>query len=160
MSVRGSERRYEDEIVEMNHQRTASAVSLPAIDRDSTIMSTKFHIPMSAMDVNLYSTKKTVAQGMLDIALLSANASQLKFVVNQGSERSFYYANLSVIIISIFLQIVTGCFLIITGRYNINKQHHQKKAEKFNNASVVCVFVITVLNVFIAAFTAQDTVQN
>ena len=33
------------------------------------------------LDPNIYSTKKTVAQGMLDIALLSANASQLRYVL-------------------------------------------------------------------------------
>ena len=33
------------------------------------------------MNANQYATKKTIAQGMLDIALLTANASQLKYVL-------------------------------------------------------------------------------
>ena len=33
------------------------------------------------IDVSLYTTKKNVAQGMLDIALLSANCSQLKYLL-------------------------------------------------------------------------------
>lgn len=37
--------------------------------------------PKSGVDVSLYTTKKNVAQGMLDIALLSANCSQLKYLL-------------------------------------------------------------------------------
>ena len=33
------------------------------------------------LDANRYATKKTIAQGMLDVALLTANASQLKYVM-------------------------------------------------------------------------------
>ena len=33
------------------------------------------------LNTNRYATKKTIAQGMLDIALLSTNASQLKYVL-------------------------------------------------------------------------------
>ena len=33
------------------------------------------------LDANRYATKKTVSQGMLDVALLTANASQLKYVL-------------------------------------------------------------------------------
>merc|ERR1711997_19102 len=37
-----------------------------------------------ALDANRYATKKTIAQGMLDVALLTANASQLKYVLQLG----------------------------------------------------------------------------
>ena len=33
------------------------------------------------LDANRYATKKTIAQGMLDVALLTANASQLKYIL-------------------------------------------------------------------------------
>jgi hypothetical protein len=33
------------------------------------------------LDANRYASKKTLAQGMLDIALLTANASQLKYIL-------------------------------------------------------------------------------
>ena len=36
---------------------------------------------MKSLDANRYATKKTIAQGMLDIALLTANASQLKYIL-------------------------------------------------------------------------------
>lgn len=36
---------------------------------------------MKSLNANRYATKKTIAQGMLDIALLTANASQLKYIL-------------------------------------------------------------------------------
>ena len=61
------------------------------------------------MDHNRYATKKTIAQGMLDVALLTANASQLKYVLQLGEDKHpFYTLMLSLIIISIIFQ-VSSC---------------------------------------------------
>lgn len=58
------------------------------------------------LDANRYATKKTIAQGMLDVALLTANASQLKYVLQVGeNEHPFYHLMLSLIIISMILQV-------------------------------------------------------
>lgn len=57
------------------------------------------------MDANRYATKKTIAQGMLDIALLTANASQLKYILQVGEKHEFYTLMLSLISISIIMQV-------------------------------------------------------
>lgn len=57
------------------------------------------------IDVNLYATKKSVAQGMMDIALLTANASQLKYILREGDDSRFYFVNVICIGISIALQV-------------------------------------------------------
>lgn len=57
------------------------------------------------MDANRYATKKTIAQGLLDVALLTANASQLKYVLQVGKQHEFYVLMLSLIIVSIVLQV-------------------------------------------------------
>lgn len=57
------------------------------------------------MDANRYATKKTIAQGMLDIALLTANASQLKYILQVGEKHEFYTLMLVLISISIILQV-------------------------------------------------------
>ena len=59
------------------------------------------------LDANRYATKKTIAQGMLDVALLTANASQLKYVLQLGDKHPFYELMLSLIVISIILQVRT-----------------------------------------------------
>uniref|UniRef100_A0A182PND6 Ninjurin a n=1 Tax=Anopheles epiroticus TaxID=199890 RepID=A0A182PND6_9DIPT len=60
------------------------------------------------MDANRYATKKTIAQGMLDIALLTANASQLKYILQVGEKHEFYGLMLTLISISIILQVIMG----------------------------------------------------
>lgn len=57
------------------------------------------------MDVNRYATKKTVTQGMLDLALLTANASQLKYILQNGDQLQFYTLLLWLISASILLQV-------------------------------------------------------
>ncbi|KAG7174457.1 Ninjurin-1-like 1, partial [Homarus americanus] len=56
------------------------------------------------LDANNYATKKTVAQGMLDVALLTANASQLKYVLEVGEKHPYYTAMIILISFSLVLQ--------------------------------------------------------
>lgn len=65
---------------------------------------------IKGLDANRYATKKTIAQGMLDIALLTANASQLKYILQVGEKHEFYTLLLTLITVSIVLQVI---FLII-----------------------------------------------
>lgn len=64
-----------------------------------------FSKQLKAMDANRYATKKTIAQGMLDIALLTANASQLKYILQVGDRHEFYTLMLTLICISIVMQV-------------------------------------------------------
>lgn len=57
------------------------------------------------MDANVYATRKTVVQGLMDVALLSSNASQLKYLLKKGPEHEFYVALLLMVIASITLQV-------------------------------------------------------
>jgi hypothetical protein len=54
---------------------------------------------------NKYATKKTITQGLLDIALLTANASQLKFVLEVGENHPYYTLLLTLLVVSIALQV-------------------------------------------------------
>ena len=66
----------------------------------------QYFFQRKALDANRYATKKTIAQGLLDVALLTANASQLKYVLQVGYDKHpFYYLMLSLIIISMILQV-------------------------------------------------------
>ena len=51
-----------------------------------------------------YATRKTVAQGLLDVALLTTNATQLRFILSLENHE-FYNLVLTLIIISILLQV-------------------------------------------------------
>ncbi|XP_075229364.1 ninjurin-A-like isoform X2 [Lycorma delicatula] len=111
------------------------------------------------IDFNSYQQKKTLAQGMMDLALLSANANQLRYVLEQPSESrsGFFYASLTFISLSIILQIFVGVGLIWNGQYNIKKKNHCHKANKVNNFTIIGIFIITILNVLISAFGIPST---
>lgn len=69
--------------------------------------------------MNHYANKKSAAESMLDVALLMANASQLKAVLEQGSEFSFYTPLIVLISISLILQILVGVMLIFIGTFGL-----------------------------------------
>ncbi|RWS27514.1 Ninjurin-1-like protein [Leptotrombidium deliense] len=104
------------------------------------------------LDMNIYSTRKTVAQGMMDIALMTANASQLKYVLLNAANHRYLEVTISLLTVSIILQIVVGIILIFLGRWNINYRGDQRRSDMANNAVVILIFLITVVNVMISSF--------
>ena len=56
-------------------------------------------------DINAYQHKKTLAQGMMDLALLSANANQLRYVLESYGRHPYYYPSLVLISLSIICQV-------------------------------------------------------
>ncbi|XP_053211661.1 ninjurin-1-like isoform X2 [Panonychus citri] len=104
------------------------------------------------MDVNIYATRKTVAQGMMDIALMTANASQLKYILINSADHRYFAVTLSLLTFSIILQIVVGIILIFLGRWNINFRGDHRKAESANNAVLILIFLITIVNIMITSF--------
>lgn len=59
-----------------------------------------------------YHSKKSVAEGMMDISLLTANANQLRFLIFYNANSSTFYPAFILIIMSLLLQIVIGFLLI------------------------------------------------
>ncbi|XP_068242144.1 ninjurin-2-like isoform X2 [Palaemon carinicauda] len=108
-----------------------------------------------ALDPNKYATKKTIAQGMLDIALLTANASQLKYVLQVGKSYEFYSVMLGLIITSLVLQLVAAALsltLTMCRDCNLHDESYRISALVINNFNLICVFIIAVLNIIISAF--------
>lgn len=67
------------------------------------------------LNMNHYANKKSAAESMLDVALLMANASQLKAVLEQGPNLSLYAPIITLISISLCLQVTVGILLIFIG---------------------------------------------
>jgi len=105
------------------------------------------------LNANVYATKKSIAQGMLDVALLTANASQLKYVLQVGKEQhEFYTIMVTLISTSIVMQVLVGIVIIILGMMNLNKDKHHFRANLLNNMVTIFIFVICVVNIIISAF--------
>ncbi|AWO98053.1 putative ninjurin-2-like isoform 2 [Scophthalmus maximus] len=111
----------------------------------------------SNLNMNLYATKKTAAEGMLDIALFLANITHMKTVIEQGAGYRYYAAVLTLISFSLALQIVAGVLIIIIGRRDLNNSALQKRLDYLNNVTTIIVFITTVLNFFISTFGMQRT---
>ncbi|XP_035529166.1 ninjurin-2-like isoform X2 [Morone saxatilis] len=111
----------------------------------------------SNLNMNLYATKKTAAEGMLDIALFLANITHMKTVIEQGAGYRYYIAVLTLISFSLALQIVAGVLIIIIGRRDLNNGALQKRLDYLNNVTTIIVFITTVLNFFISTFGMQRT---
>ncbi|KOB78022.1 Uncharacterized protein OBRU01_03148 [Operophtera brumata] len=108
------------------------------------------------IDVNTYQQKKNLAQGMMDLALLSANANQLRYVLESASSHPYYYPSLVFISLSIIFQIAVGVGLILNSRYDVNDKKEICKADKINNFTVLGIFLITIVNVFITSFSVAS----
>ncbi|KAJ0175927.1 hypothetical protein K1T71_008101 [Dendrolimus kikuchii] len=133
----------------------------PDYPYDGTNLSPRFGIddrpgspmmPGSIPDVNTYQQKKNLAQGMMDLALLSANANQLRYVLESSTSHPYYYSSLTFISLSIIFQIAVGVGLIMNSRYDVNDKKEICKADKINNMTVLGIFLITIVNVFITSF--------
>ncbi|XP_014023092.1 uncharacterized protein isoform X1 [Salmo salar] len=71
---------------------------------------------VGTLNMNHYANKKSAAESMLDVALLMANASQLKAVLEQGPGFTFYNPLITLISISLILQVTVGILLIFIGQ--------------------------------------------
>ncbi|XP_068630151.1 ninjurin-A [Battus philenor] len=116
--------------------------------------------PGTIPDVNTYQQKKNLAQGMMDLALLSANANQLRYVLESASTHPYYYPSVVFIILSIIFQIAVGVGLIMNSRYNVKDEKDICKADKINNMTVLGIFLITIVNVFITSFSVSTPVAT
>lgn len=125
------------------------------LDQLEPNLSSRSAFPTSP-DVNVYQQKKTLAQGMMDLALLSANANQFRYVLQTNGSHAYYYPSLVMIGASLFLQITVGIGLIWNSRYNVKVYAQMCKANTANNWTVMGIFLITILNVFITSFGIGD----
>ncbi|CAN8006671.1 unnamed protein product [Ixodes pacificus] len=89
-----------------------------------------------------------------DIVLMANNRTELQELMSicgrEGEELGLEFK-------CIPAQVLVGVLLIFNGRYNINKTHQQRRAETLNNLVIIGVFLITVINIFVSAFSGPDT---
>ncbi|MCJ8743020.1 hypothetical protein PDJAM_G00088880 [Pangasius djambal] len=112
---------------------------------------------LQPLNMNHYATKKTVAESMLDVALLMANASQLKAVLEQGPEFKYYLTVIVLIAVSLLFQVLAGAFFILMARKDLNIVANQRKLDVMNNIATALVFFTVIINIFVTAFGVQKT---
>ncbi|XP_007552262.1 ninjurin-1 [Poecilia latipinna] len=108
------------------------------------------------LNMNHYANKKSAAESMLDVALLMANASQLKAVLEHGPSFTFYVPLITLLSISLILQVLVGVMLIFIVKWNLNDERMHHKLDILESCVMAFIFVIVVVNVFITAFGVQQ----
>ncbi|CAL9683251.1 unnamed protein product [Knipowitschia caucasica] len=107
--------------------------------------------------MNQYATKKTAAEGMLDVALFLANITHMKTVIEQGAGYRYYAAVLTLISFSLALQIIAGVLIVIIARRDLNVLSNQRRLDYLNNMATSFIFATTVTNFFISFFGSKRT---
>ncbi|XP_064100423.1 ninjurin-2-like [Macrobrachium nipponense] len=111
------------------------------------------HGTRKPVDLNVMKRNMSVAKGFMDISLISANANQLKNLLNNGDTSSAsYYFVFTGIIASLAIQITTGVLLIVNERFNINDEDDKEWCDRLNDISVCLIFLVVVINVFVSSF--------
>lgn len=100
------------------------------------------------IDVKVFQKKKSMAQGMLDLALLSANANQLRYILDTKQKGKLYYASLSMISISLALQLLVAVALLLKKRY----KNDAVVRERYGNYIMIGILLITIVNVVSSPF--------
>ncbi|XP_067347119.1 ninjurin-2-like isoform X6 [Channa argus] len=110
----------------------------------------------SNLNMNLYATKKSAAEGMLDIALFLANITHMKTVIEQGAGYRYYVAVLTLISFSLALQIVAGVLIIIIARFEMTRLSScQQWLNILNNLITGIIFLTLIINIIKGAFGTQ-----
>ncbi|GJQ73273.1 hypothetical protein Trydic_g13645 [Trypoxylus dichotomus] len=108
------------------------------------------------LDLNAYSTKKTIAQGLIDITLLSSNAGTLNFVLKVGQMHRFYSFLLVAVGASISIQLLQTFLCLLLGRLDINKRENHTCASALNDCILYTNAILILINGFISAFELKD----
>ena len=100
-------------------------------------------------------TSKTFAHGLMDMSLMTSNASQLRFIMS-NPEHEFYQLLIGLLIISVILQILSGIVLIVSDYYKSQikekDRQNQRKRKVMNFVALAMMMLITSVNILITAF--------
>ena len=106
-----------------------------------------------AFDPNGYATIKTISGGLIDVALLTSNALNIKYLAQQDpTQNQLHYASLSLLVISIIVQVIISILCGLVGFININNEAGQKEATSLNKAMLGLSVLATVVNILVATF--------
>lgn len=93
--------------------------------------------------------------GLMDIALITANANQLRYLLEFNRKSDTFHIIIGLIIVSLILQVIVAMFLIFKSRYSFKGKSKCSRAKLIKNCVTFCVFLISIVNIFIVSFTTM-----
>lgn len=110
-----------------------------------------------ATTFNGYATRKTLANSSFEIALVVTNAVQLKTLLgNSGNHDTLWYVGLVLVCLSLFIQLINACILVLLGTDDISKERRQHRLVSLNNLSLILSVVLAIVNVILNIIVAVD----
>lgn len=103
----------EDEISEISDKCCNETNAAGAKKGSSKQSSSPYKITIDDPNgANSYAGNKNIAEGLMDISLLAANANQLRFLITYNHDASTYYISMALVSLSLIMQITVGIALI------------------------------------------------
>ncbi|VDI30242.1 Hypothetical predicted protein [Mytilus galloprovincialis] len=100
-------------------------------------------------DKKYYDVKKTVAECLLDLAILIVNIFMLKAVVDTGPKNEYFETLVVLISVSVFCQICVGLLLLVIGIGESRDSGNKVWLHRFNHVNVAFIMLIAILNIVI-----------
>ncbi|CAF3619122.1 unnamed protein product [Rotaria sp. Silwood1] len=114
-------------------------------------------LPGGHCTFNNYATKKTLANSSFEIALLVTNAVQLKTLLgHKTNEDTLWYVGLILVCVSLFIQVINACILVLLGTDDISKERRQHRLVLLNNFSLILSVILAIVNVVLNVIVAVD----
>lgn len=106
---------------------------------------------------NRYATKKTLANSSFEVALLVTNAVQLKnLLANKTHQDALWYVGLTLVCLSLFIQVINACILVLLGKDDISKEQKQPRLVWLNNVSLILSVLLAIVNVVLNVLVAVE----
>ena len=97
---------------------------------------------------NRYATKKTLANTSFEIALIVTNAVQLKTLLgNSVHHDTLWFVSMTLVCISLLIQVINGCLLVLLGKGNIGEERRQHRLISLNDLSLVLSVLLAIVNI-------------
>ena len=115
----------------------------------------------SKFQINTYATTKSLIAGVMDIALLTSNASQIKLITEAKAVwwTAFNISVVTLLSISILLQMVLVILVVIMATSKVELEEYKKgheegkrRIDRINKAVLVISVIITFINALTAVF--------
>ena len=108
--------------------------------------------------MDMYLKKKTIALGLLVVALFSSNVIQLRNIVAHSEQYKYFQFVAPYLGFNIILQFIALNTIIYKSRFNINNLYEYAKASILNEYVTILIIVMTVNNILISLCSISLTV--
>ncbi|OQV25662.1 hypothetical protein BV898_00594 [Hypsibius exemplaris] len=112
--------------------------------------------PLWYQGANAFATRKTVVTSLINIALITSTAGQLKSLMRINPSYPFYNSLLGMLIVCMLAQIGMGIMLFFIGRLNLNREEQRSRADLLQNIVLGTATIVLILHIMNTAFGIED----